>query len=129
MNQIEPTTPDPQPQQQDAPERIWVLNAQHPKDLPMYAYRDRVEGGAIEYIRADLPRATAEADDWPTAKSIVRDWLMEKGVALSGVNGEVSRSSINRFKLDLQRRIVEAVANARAWSRSRAQKEGEKQEC
>jgi hypothetical protein len=64
-------------------------------------------------VRADLPRATAEADDWSIAKSIVREWLTDKGVALTGVNGEVSRSSIHRFKLDLEQRIVRAIADVR----------------
>ena len=52
---------------------------------------------------------TTRNRDYATVKTLVREWLMEKGVALTGVNGEASRSSVNRFKLDLQRRIVDAL--------------------
>jgi Lar family restriction alleviation protein len=137
------TESDPQPQQQEALElkpcpfcgtdkpvlsnnqtRCWEVFCRKCGASVMVKLRQRdYEAVDAWNTRADLPRATA--DDWSIAKSLVRDWLMERGVALSGVNGEVSRSSINRFKLDLQRRIVEAIANARAWSKSRAQKEVE----
>ena len=135
------TSSDPQPQQQEVPAPCplcgstdlflrdiagWELDCRG-CELSLVLADDPSREGLIARwnSRADLPRATAEADDWSIAKSIVRDWLMERGVALSGVNGEVSRSSFNRFKLDLQRRIVEAIVNTRAWSKSRAQKEGE----
>src|ERR1041385_3052805 len=132
------TSSDPQPQQQEAPALKpyplcgstdlflrdiagWELDCRGCELSLVLADDPSCEGLIARWnTRADLPRATA--DDWSIAKSLVRDWLMERGVALSGVNGEVSRSCINRFKLDLQRRIVEAIANARAWAKSRAQK-------
>lgn len=38
---------------------------------------------------------------------------MEKGVALTGVNGETSRSTIHRFKLELASRIRAALTATR----------------
>jgi hypothetical protein len=49
---------------------------------------------------------SATTQDWAIAKALVREWLTEKGVALTGVNGETSRSTVNRFKLHLAHRIV-----------------------
>lgn len=51
--------------------------------------------------------------DLALAKSLVRDWLMERGVALTGVNGETSRSTIHRFKLELASRIRAALTTTR----------------
>lgn len=60
-------------------------------------------------------------NDWENdvdlSKSLVRDWLIEKGVALTGVNGEASRSTINRFKLDIASRIAQALTTARKDAR------------
>lgn len=52
-------------------------------------------------------------EDWAIAKCLVREWLLEKGVALTGTNGEVSRSTVNRFKLDLEHRLVVALQTER----------------
>jgi hypothetical protein len=74
-------------------------------------------------VRAATPRATEGLKvegAWAIAKSIVHSWLMEKGVALTGTNGEVSKSSVHRFKLDLEQRIVTAMM------KSRAEREGER---
>jgi hypothetical protein len=57
--------PDPQPQQQDAPERIWMYGG--PKYGRMIAYTNPARwvgslqpvSGYTEYARVDLPRATA----------------------------------------------------------------------
>lgn len=54
--------------------------------------------------------------DWVTAKALVREWLMQKGVALTGVNGEASRSTVHRFKLDLEQRIATSIMAERERS-------------
>lgn len=51
--------------------------------------------------------------DLALAKTLVRDWLMEKGIALTGVNGEASKSTIHRFKLELASRILTALTTTR----------------
>lgn len=56
-----------------------------------------------------MPTETNRQKDFTTVKALVREWLLEKGIALTGVNGEASRSTVNRFKLDLQSRIVDAL--------------------
>lgn len=56
-----------------------------------------------------MPTETNRHKDFTTAKALVREWLLEKGIALTGVNGEASHSTVNRFKLDLQSRIVDAL--------------------
>lgn len=104
-------------QQHEAPARIAI----HPQTLRhmhghIYKVED-AEAGDILYARVDPPvapeeRAVARQNNFKIAKSIVRDWLMEKGVALTGVNGEVSYSTIQRFKLDLASRIVDALESA-----------------
>lgn len=52
---------------------------------------------------------TPRDKDFTIAKLLVREWLIEKGIALTGVHGEASSSTVNRFKLDLQRRIVDLL--------------------
>lgn len=70
------------------------------------------EYDAAPAVPDEADKAVAQ-DDWPAVKSLVRQWLMENGIALTGVSGEVSRSSVNRFKLALQRCIVDYAAQAR----------------
>jgi len=47
-------------EQDDAPERIWLLPPPFPKSAQLYAYQELPEHGAIEYLRADLLAAARE---------------------------------------------------------------------
>lgn len=81
-------------------------------DAPIHQMGDIERAAVATAPAAPEERAVARQNNFKIAKSIVRDWLMEKGVALTGVNGEVSYSTIQRFKLDLASRIVDALQSA-----------------
>jgi len=54
------TSSDTQPPEQDAPERIWMQG--NPRECSEIIFSERPRGASVEYVRADLPRATAEAE-------------------------------------------------------------------
>ena len=119
------TSSDPQPLQQEGPERIFI----HPTSAEWSANRWPLESDEyIEYVRVDLPRATAEAELTVVSAlkelremfpDTVRIYVSDDADYFDSV---LAREAFILVGHDMFRALTldEAMNQVRAWSKSRA---------